>query len=397
MTEQGTIKDKRITILCFIAHYLPGYRSGGPLRSIANFVDHLGDEFDIRIVTRDRDVHDIASYPGVDVDAWNVVGNAKVFYASKKTLNLLGMTRLLRKTPYDVLYLNSYFAFSLTGYALLVRKLGLVPKRPCVISPRGEFSSGAMALKRRKKQLYIYLTSFIGIYNDLLWQASSGFEATDIRHVVGNNANKIFVASDLFQKLPTNENISGQKHGRAWGPLRIIFLSRISPMKNLDFLLRSLRGVTQHVEFVIYGPVEDKDYWAICKKLIAQLPENVRVKYMGEINPDQVLRAFGKYDLFVLPTRGENYGHVIAESLTAGTPVLISDQTPWQADDAGGITTLELGDSLRWAEEINRWAILDNNSLFMLRKAAKNIAKITSTNNELIEQNKKLFLSALAQ
>ena len=396
MAEHGnTKKQTRVTILCFVAHYLPGYRSGGPLRSIVNFVDQLGEEFDIRIVTCDRDILDDSPYPSVDIDAWNVVGNAKVFYASKKTLNLFGITRLIRKTPHDVLYLNSYFAFSLTGCALLLRRLGFVPKRPCVISPRGEFSLGAMAFKKRKKRLYMFLTGLIRLYHNLIWQASSEFEARDIRREFGHEAKKIFVASDLVQKTPANETFFSKKYNRIPGPLRIIFLSRISPVKNLDFLLQSFRGFTQHVELTIYGPVEDRDYWFLCNKFIAQLPENVQVKYLGEVSPDQVYRVFGEHDLFALPTRGENYGHVIAESLAAGTPVLISDQTPWQSDDAGGITTLSLADSLRWAEEINRLATLDDDSLFVLRKAAKNIAKITSSNHEVIEQNKKLFLSAL--
>ena len=48
--ESITSGPKHLVILCFVAYYLPGYRSGGPVRTIANFVDHLGDEFDIRIV-----------------------------------------------------------------------------------------------------------------------------------------------------------------------------------------------------------------------------------------------------------------------------------------------------------------------------------------------------------
>jgi len=31
-----------------------------------------------------------------------------------------------------------------------------------------------------------------------------------------------------------------------------------------------------------------------------------------------------------MPTFAENYGHAIAESLSMGTPVLISDNTPWR-------------------------------------------------------------------
>src|SRR5690606_22656373 len=34
--------------------------------------------------------------------------------------------------------------------------------------------------------------------------------------------------------------------------------------------------------------------------------------------------------LFLFPTLGENFGHVILEALTAGCPVLISDRTPWR-------------------------------------------------------------------
>lgn len=46
------------------------------MRTIVNFVDHLGDEFDIRIVTRDRDALDTEPYASVEVDAWNTVGKA---------------------------------------------------------------------------------------------------------------------------------------------------------------------------------------------------------------------------------------------------------------------------------------------------------------------------------
>jgi glycosyltransferase involved in cell wall biosynthesis len=33
----------------------------------------------------------------------------------------------------------------------------------------------------------------------------------------------------------------------------------------------------------------------------------------------------------LLPSRGENFGHVIAEALAAGCPTVISDRTPWRA------------------------------------------------------------------
>ena len=388
-------KGVRPIVLCFVDYYLPGYRSGGPVRTIANFVDHLGDEFDIRIVTRDRDALDTAPYPDVGVDAWNTVGKAQVFYASKQMLTLRSVGRLLRDIPHDLLYLNSLFAFSFTGLPLLARRFGLAPQRPCVIAPRGEFSAGAIALKARKKRLYLAASRTIDLYRDLHWHASSEFEAQDIRREMGTLAESIHVAPDLPRKIQAESDTSRAQQTRMSGPLRIVFLSRISPMKNLDFLLCGLQQVTQPMELAIYGPAEDKEYWAICETLIAQLPKHVTASYQGELRPDEVHDVFAANDLFALPTRGENFGHVILESLTSGTPVLISYQTPWQADDAGGITTLALTDSSRWAEEINRWAILDDTSLIMRRKAAKKIAELALANHEVVEQNKNLFLNAL--
>src|SRR4051812_11201747 len=42
-------------ILTFSRFYLPGFRAGGPIRSISRLVECLGDEFQFRIVTADRD------------------------------------------------------------------------------------------------------------------------------------------------------------------------------------------------------------------------------------------------------------------------------------------------------------------------------------------------------
>jgi glycosyltransferase involved in cell wall biosynthesis len=76
--------------------------------------------------------------------------------------------------------------------------------------------------------------------------------------------------------------------------------------------------------------MEDKDYWSECQKVIETLPCNIRVQYHGTISHEQVYKAFSENNLFFFPTLGENYGHVILESLAAGCPVLISDQTPWR-------------------------------------------------------------------
>ena len=84
-------------ILTFTSFYLPGYRGVGPIRTIANMVERLGDDFDFCIVTTDRDLGDKQQYSNVQVDARSVVGNAKVFYASTATCLLAGFARFMRE------------------------------------------------------------------------------------------------------------------------------------------------------------------------------------------------------------------------------------------------------------------------------------------------------------
>jgi glycosyltransferase involved in cell wall biosynthesis len=385
---------KKLKVLVFIAYYLPGHRSGGPVRTVASFVEHLGEEFDIYIVTRDHDMGDTKPYEGISVNQWNTVGNAQVFYASNKTLTLHGITRLLCDTPYDVLYLNSFFAFEFTALPLFARRISLAPKTPCVIAPRGEFSAGAISIKGWKKRPYMALANVLNLYSDLQWQASSLFEANDIKREMRNITVQVCVAPDLPAAIPFSDSKVAQLNPSQRSSLQIVFLSRISPKKNLDFLLRVLKRVQEPINLFIYGPVEDQDYWHKCLTLIQQIPSNICVEYRGEVAHTEVQETFAHYDVFAFPTRGENFGHVILESLAAGTPVLVSDQTPWQADEQGSLQVLGLEED-NWAEAIIDWSKLTDKSHKIKREAAVNYARTYIASEVPISQNRTLFLDAI--
>ena len=200
----------------------------------------------------------------------------------------------------------------------------------------------------------------------------------------------MYVAPDLTPVVTPDLNTTSS---RAPGPLRFVFLSRISPMKNLDFLLRVLAKVSINVKLAIYGPQEDLQYWEHCLSLIKQLPENINVTLGGNVPQKQVRKVFSEHDVFVFPTRGENFGHVIFESLSAGTPVLVSDQTPWQSDGHGGIQVLSLDEPL-WVDTIELWARFDEESLVKRHAAATDYAIQYTANNLPLQQNREVFYTA---
>ena len=117
-------------ILILLRHFLPGYKAGGALRMIANVVEEMGDDLDFRIITSDRDIGDAEPYRNVVVGAWNSVGNAQVLYVSARHQTFAGLAAVIRDTPHQVLYINSYFDPLFSIAPLLCRSIGLLPRRP---------------------------------------------------------------------------------------------------------------------------------------------------------------------------------------------------------------------------------------------------------------------------
>ena len=80
------VNMKKKKILIFIDWFLPGYKAGGPIQSIANFVNNFGDIFDISIVTSNKDLGATKPYDGIKSNVWVVKDNYRVKYLDKKTL-----------------------------------------------------------------------------------------------------------------------------------------------------------------------------------------------------------------------------------------------------------------------------------------------------------------------
>ncbi|KPP83004.1 MAG: Glycosyl transferase, group 1 [Oceanicaulis sp. HLUCCA04] len=384
-------KKTKPTILVFSRYYLPGYKAGGPIQSIANLVEALGDEFDFRIVTSDRDSTDTEAYPNIPTPGnWAPLGKAQVSYLPPGANGLACIVDILRHTPHDTLYLNSFFDPKFTTLPLLARRLGLTPKARCVLAPRGEFSAGAMRLKSIKKSGFIIGSRLAGIHKHLTWHASTELERADIFKALNSTKLEARIAMNLShsQEVELPEFEARQISD----PIRICFLSRISPKKNLDFALSVLTRTECKVVFDIFGEINDHLYWNHCKKLLSSLPNNITASYHRSVKHSEVISTISKYDLFFLPTHGENYGHAIVEAFIAGTPVLISDSTPWRNLEALGVgkdISLERPDL--FVNFIESLARLDADEQAMMRKRALTFGKKIASDASAIAMNRALF------
>ena len=381
------VKSK--TILCIADYYLPASNAGGSVESLSNLITNLGKNFNFLVITRDRDLLSPNPYSNVLLDQWNVVGNARVFYASPSSLTLLGIFKLIRRTEFDILYLNSFFSFKMTFYPTIINWFN--NKYMIIISPKGEFSPGAMKFKAIRKYFYIKSANILNLFANVTWHASSSYESDCISKFFHSNIKKIFVAPDLPYFFKSGPVLLPNKITRKTGPLRIIFLSRISPVKNIVFLLKLLQQLDISVTLNIYGPVEDLKYWNYCKSLIMNLPQNISVFYKGKVDHNGVHKIFSMHDIFIFPTLGENFSHVIYESLASGTPVFTSNLTFWQEGVDGVLDIASLNDPKSWIDFIKIYAELSPKEFLKKRKACLDYVKINFNHKEAVSLNRELF------
>lgn len=308
-------------ILIIMGRYLPGYKDGGPVRSIKNLVDYLGDEYNFKILTCDRDHGDTESYPNIKVNDWNEVGKAKVYYIPPNGFKYKLIKQLSNKV--DLVYCCGCF----NDYAIntLVLKRFNMIKVPVVVAAMGLFSPMEFKLKYLKKKIFTTVFNLTGMFKKIYWSATSQMEVEEIKQQVRCKDN-FFIAEDLPRKVDETPIIKEKEVGK----LKVVWISRIAPKKNLKGAIEILQNVKNDIEFTIYGPVHDKEYWNECLEELNKLPNNIKWIWKGNLNSESVVEELKNYHVFLFPTLGENYGHVIQEALSAGCPVILSDQTPWK-------------------------------------------------------------------
>lgn len=357
MTHEDISETKpKILIVC--NYYLPGYKAGGGLRTIVHTVERFKDRFDFRIITFGCD-SDNVPYNSVKIDEWNQAAGAQVFYLSKKNIKLSKLRELVSEVKPNLIYINSVFS-KLSIYLLILKRLKLIPEMPTIIAPEGELSDGALQLKAFKKKVFIGAAKRTGLYKNLIWKVTAEPEKLEAERFE-ENGGEIFIAPNMPSKSIYEEYEQKSKPRKEAGAARMIFLSRYARKKNFKWLADNLTEIVGNLEVDIYGPIEDEAYWNETQTAIKKLPSNVRVTYRGQIIHEKVLPTIFDYHFFVLPTLGENFGHVFVEALAAGCPLVISDTTPWTNLSEKKIGwDLSLKHPGAWTEIINHCIGLDD-------------------------------------
>jgi glycosyltransferase involved in cell wall biosynthesis len=374
---------KKPRILIISDFYLPGFKSGGGMRTVVNTVEQLSDSFDFHIITRDHDgFGDQTPYPEIRYGSWNNVATSKVRYLAKSEIRPSTLIEIVRGEDWDAIYLNSVYS-TLSLFYFVIRFLGLVNHHIVGVAPCGEVSDGAISNKRLKKTVFLWFSRLIGLHRDVLWRASNACEEKEIR--VRLNGDSVMVVPDLTFPL---KGVPTERRAKSPGILRLVFWSRVVPKKNLGFLISLLGNVEGSVSLTIIGPFESPRYEKNLRDQVERLPSDKHVEFKGPLTHSELVKIIPDHDFFVLPSLGENFGHVVTEALSASCPVIVSNQTNWNAIEersAGYVLPLETAEV--WINKMNELVLMDEERHAILRAGAKQFA------DEIFKSSKELELA----
>jgi len=367
-------------ILIFTNNFLPGNRAGGPVTSIANLCNLLNNEYDIIIVTSNKDFGSNEPYSNVAWDKVVQYNTFNIIYHSAITINVIRET--IKELNPNLIYLNSFFSNFTQMVLWLLFKNKITT--PIVLAPRGELQENALAIKALKKKVYLFGYKLLKIYTKIQ------FHATDI--IEYNRIKKIFGITSIvtIPNVPKITNV--QPLNKQKDTLKLIFISRIRDNKNLLFALEALQSCQVNIIFDIYGPIEDETYWDTCQVSIKYLPINIKTNYKGIVPPTKIINIMRQYHALLLPTKTENFGHVIVEAMQAGLIPIISDQTPWidlEHNKAGW--SLDLNNVTNFTQAINTLYTMDSNTYTRLSTNTMKFISMKLNIEDLKQRYVKMF------
>jgi glycosyltransferase involved in cell wall biosynthesis len=194
---------------------------------------------------------------------------------------------------------------------------------PLVCSPRGTLSADAMRHGSLAKKIFWPAIQKPALAAVACFHATAASEVADIRRM-GFRQPIAFIPNGI--DLPADRRKKVEKHDRT-----LLFLGRIHPIKGLDLLLpawKALQNRYPQWNLRIAGP-DNEGYLAQVKQRATEFRLE-RIEFPGPLYGPEKWAAYGKADLFILPSHSENFGITVAEALASGTPAIVCKGAPWQ-------------------------------------------------------------------
>lgn len=303
-------------------YFYPFSDAGGPIRSIEQILEVLSNKSSIKLITsaNNHQGENLSNNYRINQFSTDPITNCSIFYSSNTIIGIFKLIQLCLKNRYHTFYINGMF----------IPRLSLLPALICsklIISPRGMLINETLGSKSIFKKIYLFIYKLV-VSRNAIWLATDTVEFLDIKRFFGTTADVRLISNIPVKPLdiiPIRQKNTAN--------LKIVYFSLIVEKKGLLNLIQTLKSLNLAILLDIYGSIKDQTYWEECLKEINTNNSKATFNYLGHANPSESQTILAKYYAFILLTKGENFGHSIYEALSVGTPVIITDKTPWKFNE----------------------------------------------------------------
>ena len=315
-----------------VLHVIPSIspRRGGPSQAAIEMVNALRlRQVDASILTTNDDCESLlddlptgswTTYSGVPVLAfprWSPPIGALKDYTLSSPLNRW-LPNNIRN--YDILHVHALFAFPSTVAMMHARRA----RMPYLLRTIGQLSPWSLAQSKLRKQLMLNLVERRNLDAASFLHFTTPRERDECFMAFGKSFPSLVLP--LGVRLPSLQT-EGYVQKEC---LRLLFLSRLHPKKQLEVLLKAL-ALLQTASPKLLWQLDiagsgEPAYLASLQKLANQLNLSHRCRWLGHVQGDAKTCLLQQADWFLLPSAAENFGIAVVEAMAAGTPVIVSPQ-----------------------------------------------------------------------
>lgn len=311
----------------FISGTIYPSQTGGPDNSTFWLAQHLTKlNYEVLIISFYKNIKlsDIRKYQIVPNKISNIDG-VKILFCKYTWIRLLSFSfwsyifSILKIKKKYFVVTNSFFLFSNIILVFLFKK-------KLILSPRGELEIGAISNKLFIKKLYISFFSNYISRNILFYHFTSILEKDYANNLIKINNYKIL--PNYIPEYFNNKYLNLVNNNR----FNFIYLGRLQEKKNIDILIKAYSKLSPKIKIkhnlLIVGE-GSKHYTSYLKDLVSKNNGEKFIKFLGKkYSPEkEILLSHSR--CLILISKSENWGNVIVESLSVGTPVIISSTNPW--------------------------------------------------------------------
>ena len=321
--------------------------SGGPSRSVPMLVKGLAElGVDITLMTirsEDMNIHALE-------------GTTAKLKVLSPSFSRKEIAKYLADERFELIQIQSVWEMPYHKVILEARKQNI----PYIVTPRGMLEPWSLSQKKWKKKLAWWLYQRNDVQKSACVFTTAKMEAEHVSNLGITTCKAVIPNGIETDAYPCKSSVEGVKK-------QVLFLSRVHVKKGIELLFEAWKRL--HSDYVdwqllVIGNGE-AEYIHSLENRVESLGLKDSIKILPPVFGEAKIKVYQESALFCLPSFSENFGMVIAEAMSCGTPVITTTNCPWEIlneTDTGWCVDLSVDNlerALREAMEMDANALYD--------------------------------------